>query len=95
MTRPHRDLGAASSSLVRATMQVVAVAPKKLDVHVGDLVEIDGRRYELVPDKQGGIALEPAVGVTVAELDRRHDTRAATQQEIEDQLGLLSGDGER
>lgn len=75
-------------------MHAVAVAPKKLDVHAGDLVEIDGRRYELVPDNQGGLTLEPAVGVTVAELDRRHDERPATQQEIEDQLGLLSGDGE-
>ena len=78
----------------RGTSQAVAVAPKKLDVHVGDLVEIDGRRYEIVPDKQGGLTLEPEVGVTVAELDQRHDTRPATQQEIDDQLGLLSGDGE-
>ncbi len=72
----------------------MAVAPKKRDVHVGDLVEIDGRRYELVPDAHGGLALEPAVGVTVAELDRRHDTRPATPEEIEDQLGLLPEDGE-
>jgi hypothetical protein len=78
----------------RFTMGAMAVAPKKLDVHVGDLVEIDGRRYELVPDKQGGLTLEPAVGVTVAELDERHGTRPATQQEIEDQLDLLPGDGE-
>ena len=91
---PRRDLSGAASTLLRGTIQAVAVAPKKLDVHVGDLVEIDGRRYEIVPDKQGGLALEPEVGVTVAELDQRHGTRPATQQEIEDQLGLLSGDGE-
>ncbi len=75
-------------------MRPMAVAPKKLDVHVGDLVEIDGRRYEIVPDKQGGFALEAAVGVTVDELDRRHGTRPATQDEIESQLDLLPGDGE-
>jgi hypothetical protein len=78
----------------RFTMSGMAVAPKKLDVHVGDLVEIDGRRYELVPDKQGGLTLEPAIGVTVAELDRRHGTRPATQEEIANQLDLLPGDGE-
>lgn len=72
----------------------MAVAPKKLDVRVGDLVEIDGRRYEIVPDKQGGLTLESEVGVIVAELDQRHGTRPATQQEIGDQLGLLAGDGE-
>jgi len=30
--------------------------------------------------------------VTVAELDRRHDTRPATPEEIEDQLDLLTED---
>ncbi|MDQ3678817.1 MAG: hypothetical protein M3401_18805 [Actinomycetota bacterium] len=72
----------------------MAVSPKRLDLRVGDLVEIDGRRYELVPDKQGGLTLEPAVGVTVVELDQRHATRPATQEEIEDQLDLLPSDGE-
>lgn len=75
-------------------MSEMSVTPKKLDVHVGDLVEIDGRRYEIVPDKQGGLTLEPAVGVTVSELDRRHDTRPATAQEIDEQLDLLPGDRE-
>ncbi len=75
-------------------MSEMSVTPKKLDLHVGDLVEIDGRRYEVVSDKQGGLTLEPAVGVSVAELDRRHDTRPATTQEIDDQLDLLPGDGE-
>jgi hypothetical protein len=76
-------------------MSGMAVAPKKLDVHVGDLVEIYGRGYEPVPDKQGGLTREPAVGVTVAELDRRHGTRPATDEEVADQLDLLPGDGER
>lgn len=74
-------------------MGAMAVAPKKLDVRVGDLVEIDGRRYELVPDSQGGLTLEPAVGVSVTDLDRRHGTRVATREEIENQLDLLPGDG--
>lgn len=75
-------------------MARMAVAPKKLVVHVGDLVEIEGRRYEIVPDKRGGLTLESAITVTVAELDRRHGTRPATQEEIDSQLDLLPGDGE-
>jgi hypothetical protein len=72
----------------------MAVAPKKLDIHAGDLVEIEDQRYEVIPDKHGGLTLEPAVTVTVSELDRRHGTRPATQEEIEAQLGHLPGDGE-
>jgi hypothetical protein len=39
-------------------------------------------------------ALEPSIGATVAELDGRHGTRPASQEEIADQLDLLPGDGE-
>ena len=73
-------------------MPEMAVAAKKLDI--GDLVEIDGRRYEVVPDKVGGLTLEPAITVTAAELDRRHGTRPTTEDEVESQLDLLPGDGE-
>jgi hypothetical protein len=31
----------------------MAIAVKRLDLHVGELVEIEGRRYEVVPDKSG------------------------------------------
>jgi hypothetical protein len=72
----------------------MAVEVKKLDLRIGDVVEIDGRRYEVVPDRQGGLTLEPAITVTAAELDRRHGTRPATQEEIDSQLDLLPGDGE-
>jgi hypothetical protein len=70
----------------------VAGAATKLDVHAGELVEIDGRRYDLVPDRQGGLMLQPAIGVTVAKLDRRHGTRPAPQAEIADQLDLPPGE---
>ena len=73
-------------------MGAMAVAPKRLEV--GDLVEVDGRRYEVVPDRQGGLTLEPAITVSADELDRRHGTRPATQEEIDSQLDLLPGDGE-
>jgi hypothetical protein len=32
----------------------MAVAAKKLDIKIGDLVEIEGRKYDVVSDKQGG-----------------------------------------
>jgi hypothetical protein len=75
-------------------MSQVAVEVKKLDLRIGDVVEIDGRRYEVVADRHGGLTLEPAITVSAAELDRRHGTRPATQEEIDSQLDLLPGDGE-
>jgi hypothetical protein len=75
-------------------MLLMAVAPKKLDVHAGDLLEIEDHRYELVPDRRGGLTLEPAVITKVSELDRRHGTRPATEEEIEAQFGRLPRDGE-
>jgi hypothetical protein len=75
-------------------MIAMAVDVKKLDLRIGDVVEIDGRRYEVVPDTHGGLTLEPAITVSAAELDRRHGTRPATQEEIDSQLDLLPGDGE-
>jgi hypothetical protein len=73
-------------------MDAMSVAPEKLGG--GVLVEVDGRRYEVVPDRQGGLTLEPAITVTVDELDRRHGRCPATQEEIDSQLDLLPGDRE-
>jgi len=47
-------------------MSAMAIAAKKLDVAIGDVVEIDGRRYDVVSDKEGGVTLEPAITMTVA-----------------------------
>ena len=49
-------------------MASMAVVPKELSI--GELVEIEGRRYDVVPDKAGGVALEPAI--TVSEIGRAH-----------------------
>ena len=75
-------------------MGAMAVAPKKLDLQVGDLVEIDGRRYELVPDKQGGVTLEPAITRSVADIDREHGGRPLTEAEFDEFFGDLPSDGE-
>ncbi len=40
----------------------MATAVRKLDLQVGELVEIDGRRYEVVPARdEGGLTLEPPI----------------------------------
>jgi hypothetical protein len=72
----------------------MAVAAKRLDVHVGDLVEIDGRTYDVVSDKAGGVTLEPAITVFCTELHERHGTRPISPQEFDAQFGDVPGDGE-
>ena len=77
-----------------ATLRGVAVAAKKLNVSLGDVVEIDGRRYDAVSDKEGGVTLEPAITVSAEELHERHSTRQVTQEEFEELFGDLPADGE-
>ena len=45
----------------------MATAVKKLDLEIGELVEVGGRRYEVVPDREGGLTLEPPI-TPIAEL---------------------------
>ena len=75
-------------------MTAMAVAAKKLDVRIGDLVEIEGRKYDVVSDKHGGVGLEPAITKTVAEVHAEHGTRPMTPDEFERHLGDLPSDGE-
>ncbi len=75
-------------------MSGMAVAAKRLDISVGDLVEIDGRAYDVVSDKAGGVTLEPAITVFSAELHERHSTLALTAEEFDEQFGDIPGDGE-
>jgi hypothetical protein len=70
-------------------MDAMAVAPKKLSI--GDVVEVAGRRYDVVPDKAGGVALEPAITKTVDEL---YGGRPLTQEEFDELFGDLPSDGE-
>ncbi|HET9677180.1 MAG TPA: hypothetical protein VFP21_06725 [Solirubrobacterales bacterium] len=72
----------------------MARAVKKLDLHVGELVEIDGRRYEVVPVKDGpGLTLEPPI-TPMAELDRRRGARPAYREDFDRLFGHLPTDGE-
>ena len=63
-------------------------------VEIGDVLEIDGRRYDVVPDKQGGATLEPAITMTADELLAAHGARPLTADEFEELFGDLPSDGE-
>lgn len=72
----------------------MATAVKKLDLHVGELVEIEGRRYEVVPEKDGpGLTLEPPI-TPMAELDRRRGTKPASREDFDRLCRHLPTDGE-
>jgi hypothetical protein len=72
----------------------VATAVKKLDLHVGELVEIDGRRYEVVPAREGGgLTLEPPI-TPVSELYPDRGWKPASAEDFERIAGDLPTDGE-
>ena len=75
-------------------MIAMALTAKKLDVKIGDLVEIDGRKYDVVSDKHGGVALEPAITKTVAEIHAEHGERQLSRAEFEELFGHIPSDGE-
>jgi len=67
---------------------------RKVDLALGDLVTIDGRRYEVVPDRMGGVTLEPPIR-PMAELEKRWGTRPVSAEEFERVAGDLPTDDER
>ena len=73
-------------------MESMAVAPKKLSV--GDVVEVDGRKYDVVPDKGGGVTLEPAITKTVDEIHAELGGRRMAPEEFNELFGHLPSDGE-
>lgn len=60
----------------------MATAVKRLDLTVGELVEVGGRRYEVVPDREGGVTIEPSI-TPVAELHAQRGTRPASAGDFE------------
>lgn len=63
-------------------MRHMATAVKKLDLHVGELIEVGGHRYEVVPDGEGGLILEPAI-TPMAELHAKRGTKPASDEDFE------------
>ena len=74
-------------------MEHMATAVKKLDLVVGELVEVGGRRYEVVPDRMGGLTLEPPI-TPKAELYAQRGTQPASAEEFERFAGDLPYDDE-
>ena len=72
----------------------MAVEVKKLDLQIGDVVEIDNRRYDVVSDRVGGVTLEPVITTTVDELHAEQATRPLTEDEFERHFGALPSDDE-
>lgn len=60
----------------------MSTAVKKLDLEAGALIEVAGRRYEVVPDREGGLILEHAI-TPVSELHAERGWRAAPQGDFE------------
>ena len=71
----------------------MATAVKKLDLHVGELVEIEGRRYEVVPDKTGGLTIEPPI-TPISEIYERRGMKPASVEDFERLTADLPTDGE-
>jgi hypothetical protein len=73
----------------------MATAVKKLDLHLGELVEVDGRRYEVVPAREGdGLTLEPPI-TPIAELYAERGMKPASAEDFERlSAELLPPDGE-
>jgi hypothetical protein len=71
----------------------MATAVKKLDLAIGELVEIEGRRYEVVPDRQGGLTLEPPI-TPMAELHKKRGTKPASEEDFERFAGGIPYDDE-
>jgi hypothetical protein len=71
----------------------MATAVKKLDLEIGELVEVGGRRYEVVPDREGGLTLEPPI-TPMSELHKMRGTGAASDEDFERLAAELPEDGE-
>jgi hypothetical protein len=73
---------------------VMGGQPKaKVQLAVGDLVEIEGRRLEVELDRQGFPLLETPI-TPMAELDRRRGTQPASEEEFQRFAGDLPTDDE-
>ena len=73
-------------------MTLMGVIAQKL--RIGQVVEVDGRLYDVAPDKAGGVTLEPAITVTMRQAYRETGGRPATVREMETLLGDVPTDGE-
>jgi hypothetical protein len=72
----------------------MATAVKRLDLEVGELIEVAGRRYEVVPDREGGLILELSI-TPVSELHAERGWTAASDEDFQRMMaGAEPPDGE-
>jgi hypothetical protein len=60
----------------------MATVVKKLNLEIGEIIEVAGRRYEAVPDRDGNLVLEPAI-TPVSELHAKRGTKPASTEDFE------------
>jgi hypothetical protein len=73
---------------------MATAAIRKVDLKVGEIVEIDGIRYEVVPvPERCEVMIEPVV-ITVAEMDRMYGGEPLSQEEFDRLSAGLPTDGE-
>ena len=72
---------------------MATAAIRKLELKVGEIVEVDGIRYEVVPiPDRCEVTLEPVV-VTAAEIDRIYGGESVSQEEFDRlSVGIPSDD---
>jgi hypothetical protein len=62
---------------------MATTAVKRLDLEIGEVVEIPGgRQFEVVRDRQGGLTLETPI-TPVAELHAQRGTKPASAEDFE------------
>lgn len=66
---------------------------RRLDLAIGELIEVGGRRYEVVPDRAGGLTLEPPIR-PMSELHEERGTRPASQEDFERLTADDAADGD-
>ena len=71
----------------------MATAVKRLDLTVCEFVEIAGRCYEVVPDREGGVTIKPPI-TPAAQLHARRGTKPASTEDYERLSGDVSHDDE-
>ncbi len=63
-------------------------------LRIGQMVEVEGRLYDVVADPDAGVALEPSITVSADEIIGRTGGRRATPEEFQGWFGDIPSDAE-
>jgi hypothetical protein len=73
---------------------VEPVVASPIHVNLWDVIEIDGRLYDVLSDKRGGATLESAIAKAPDEILAEDGARPLAAEEFEENSGELPSDGE-